>query len=216
MWLTPKYKMPGLWMGITYGPSNRDAFSLKQRLPALQTPFNDFAYVHQVHGNQIIQAQVGGNLGKADAIVTNVKGLGMVIQTADCVPIFIIGKFNIAVVHAGWRGVAANIVKEILEVVQSPIYAIIGPCISMSNYEVGEEVVQGIVASGIEESTFVNRIGFAKPHVDLRAAVKAQLSKGGVRNIEIFPHCTFDDSELSSYRRNQKEAGRILSVIGYV
>ena len=86
----------------------------------------------------------------------------------------------------------------------------------MANYEVGEEVVEAIAQTGVAETEFVNRIDFDRPHVDLRSAVRSQLNLVGVTGIEVFPHCTYDDNDLSSYRRDNKQAGRILSVIGYV
>ena len=77
-------------------------------------------------------------------------------------------------------------------------------------------MVEAIAQTGVAERDFVNRADFEKPHVDLRSAVRSQLNYGGVKEIEVYPHCTFDDHDLSSYRRDSKQAGRILSVIGYV
>ena len=216
MWLHPKFTKSGIWMGVSYGSLNREQKSLQERLPSLRTPFKEYAFVHQVHGNSVITVQYPGKAGKADALVTSTNGLGLVIQTADCVPIFIIGSKQVAVVHAGWRGVAANIIDATIQKVESIEYAIIGPCISLTNYEVGEEVVSAIAQTGVAEADFVNRRDFDKPHVDLRAAVRSQLYFGGITEIEIFPQCTFNNEDLSSYRRDNKQAGRILSVIGYV
>ena len=215
MWIFPNTTISNVWMGISYGPVNRSKLSLEERLPELQSPFSEFAFLHQVHGSDFIIADKGGKLGKADALIGSIVGLGLVIQTADCVPIFLYNSDRCAVIHAGWRGIAANIVTSVCVELGTIQGAVIGPCISTENYEVGEEVIQGIAETGIKLSHFVDR-SYPKSHVNLREAVRLQLLHNGVEEIEVFKHCTFNDSGLASYRRNGIEAGRILSVIGRV
>ena len=216
MWLHPTVQIDNLWMGVSYGDGNRAKSTLVQRLAALNAPFAEYAYLHQVHGNDVVFATTSGPLGSADALISNKKGLGLVVQTADCVPVFLVGGENVAVVHAGWRGVASNIISEVCNCFDKISLSVICPCISMINYEVGEEVVTAICRSGVDESEFVTRQGYAKPHVDLRAAVSAQLKQNGVENIEIFEQCTYADQNLASYRRDRNRSGRILSVIGWL
>src|ERR1700690_317080 len=86
---------------------------------------------------------------KGDASASNLPGLLLGVQTADCVPILLVDpkKRAVAAIHAGWRGAAdeltANTVRELYAAFgteASDIYAAIGPCIRPCCYEVGEEV----------------------------------------------------------------------------
>lgn len=211
-WKQPKTRFENIWMGWSYGDLNHSSQTLKGRVAQLRVGLDGFSFLHQVHGNAVLYADKIGELGKADALWTDVSKRGLVIQTADCVPIFLIGDDAIGAVHAGWRGIANQIVEKTCE--RKDFHtAIIGPCISGTNYEVGEEVVAAICATGVSEKHFVDR-SFPKPHVDPRAAVLQQLLIAGIEKIEVHPDCTFDNSGWASYRRDGKEAGRILSVIG--
>lgn len=215
-WLQPKTQLNNIWMGWSHGGLNHSTTSLAGRVSDLvqqrDVQLNGFAYLHQVHGNTVLYADKDGELGKADALWTDVGKRALVIQTADCVPIFLIGDGTIAAVHAGWRGIANQIVEETCKRRHFHT-AVVGPCISGQNYEVGEEVVQAICATGVAEGHFVDR-SFPKPHVDPRAAVVQQLLMAGVEKIEVHPDCTFNDKAWASYRRDGTNAGRILSVIG--
>jgi YfiH family protein len=213
-WKQPKTQFENIWMGWSYGEMNALGQTLAARVANLEVGFEDLSFAHQVHGKTVLKAVHSGELGKADALWTDSKKRGLVIQTADCVPIFLIGDGVIAVVHAGWRGIANQILAETCSLNDFHT-AIIGPCISGDNYEVGEEVVTAIVAAGIAEEHFVDR-SFPKPHVDARRAVLQQLLQLGLEKVEIHPACTFDDTNWASYRRDGKKAGRILSVIGMI
>ena len=213
-WKQPKTQFENIWMGWSYGELNALGQTLVARVTNLEVGFDDFSFVHQVHGCTVLEAVDSGELGQADALWTKSKKRGLVIQTADCVPIFLIGDGVVAVVHAGWRGIANQILAETCSL-NNFHTAIIGPCISGDMYEVGEEVVAAIVATGVDEEHFVDR-SFAKPHVDARRAVLQQLLQLGLEKVEINPECTFNDTAWASYRRDGKQAGRILSVIGII
>jgi polyphenol oxidase len=209
-----KTKHERIWIGVTYGEINRSTLSLVERLPFLETPFTRYSYLHQVHGNAVFYSDKPGKCGKADGLITDSTGLALVIQTADCVPILLIGNKQVAAVHAGWRGLASNIISVACQQIGEIQSAVIGPCISVQNYEVGEEVVEGICQSGINQELFVERGGYLKAHVNLKVVAQQQLMSNGVSNIETMDYCTFEDSGLASYRRDKDKSGRILSIIG--
>ncbi|MFN9065905.1 MAG: laccase domain-containing protein, partial [Bdellovibrionales bacterium] len=78
-------------------------------------PYLDFASVKQVHGDQTFHCtQAGLDLATADGIHSNLSKLGLIVKTADCVPIlgFHKKKFHLLSIHAGWRGVANQITKK--------------------------------------------------------------------------------------------------------
>ncbi len=86
---------------------------------------------------------------KGDALLTNVPGVLLAVQTADCVPILLAdGKRRaVAAIHSGWRGTLLRIAAKTLgrmrmEFGTSPqdVIAAIGPSIGRCCYEVGSEV----------------------------------------------------------------------------
>ncbi|MEL6348839.1 MAG: peptidoglycan editing factor PgeF [Myxococcota bacterium] len=183
----------------------------------LDTPNARFSFLSQVHGATALLADRAGNLGEGDGLVTTKRGTFLVIRTADCVPVLFLGQGDdLGAAHAGWRGTAAGIVPQTIAAMPStPTVAVIGPCISVENYEVGDEVVDAIAAAGVPHERFVRRDLGPRPHVDLRAAVQWQLEHAGVPSIAILPHCTFADDNLHSYRREGRKVGSMASVIGW-
>jgi hypothetical protein len=154
-----------------------------------------WASVNQVHGSIVLKVDQPGLAGSADGLITDRPGLPLAIATADCMPIIVEGDRSVAVLHAGWRGVAAGIVSAGLESMHAlgdtPRRAAIGPSIGPCCYEVGDEVREAI---GDRSS----RTTFGTPSVDLWSAAAAQLS-----GIEIWRSdvCTYTDQGFRSYRR---------------
>ena len=172
------------------------------------------AHASQVHGRSVRYASGPGSVGEADAIWTDVPDLLLVIRTADCVPIVIAGVGAVAVIHAGWRGLAAGVIAATIDAMGQcgPLHAAVGPAICLNCYEVGEEVVAGL-ATWTPEHEFVDRTG-KRPHVDPGAAAVAQLREGGVQTIERVTVCSRCDPRLWSHRQEGAHAGRQGSVIG--
>ena len=181
----------------------------------LGAPDAGVALVSQVHGSSVIAADCPGLLGEADALLTRQRGLLLAIRTADCVPVLVVGHDGeVAAIHAGWRGIAAGVIPAALSAMAAPRLAVVGPCISTAAYQVGEEVIDGIVAAGVPASVVVDRSYGVRPHADLKAAARWQLAQSGV-SVEVLPHCTFLDADLHSYRRDGVRSGRLAAVIGW-
>ena len=219
MFKKPRWRSTSIWMGWTYGNENQNTATVIQRLPSLDTPFSSWATMNQTHSDIVYSVDQSGNVGEGDGLITSEKGLGLVIQTADCVPVFLIADGDsgpqIAAVHAGWRGVANRIVVKTVEQMGTVHTAIIGPCIGVNRYEVGEEVIEAMVEAGIPREICTQE-RTPRPHLDCRLAVGHQLRECNIRIIETNGGCTFSDKGWASYRRDGKKAGRILSVIGMV
>lgn len=162
-----------------------------------------------------------------DALVTDIPDVCIVVTTADCVPVLLYApdKKVVAAVHAGWRGtvgcIAANCVKMMVsEYGCDPkvMRAGIGPSISQSAFEVGEELVEAFRKFGQEKlSLLVERHPVTgKNHIDLWKANSLQLQGEGLvsANIEVAGMCTFSNEELFfSARRQGIKCGRMLSGI---
>ena len=137
------------------------------------------------------------------------------IQTADCTPVLIEQDGIVAVVHAGWRGIANGIILKVLNELGGFERALVGPLISKECYEVGLEVVEAIEAAGVPRSVFVHpHSNSEKAYVDVRAAAVWQLREGGSGTIDHIDRCTFKDPQLHSYRQKGAQAGRNFSCIG--
>ncbi len=217
VWKKPVTTFPNVWMGWTYGEVNHSKDTVAQRVKRLNSPFSQWALLDQTHSDTVHVVKNAGAQGEGDAQTTCLIQVGLVVQTADCVPIFLIAgradSLQVAVVHAGWRGIANGIVPKTIEKMKDVHTAVIGPCIGVNRYEVGEEVIEAVVKTGVPREICAQERN-PRPHLDCRLAVDHQLRSAHVRNIEIAGFCTHSDMGWASYRRDAQQAGRILSVIG--
>lgn len=154
-----------------------------------------WATITQVHGDVVRVVSAAGPAGDADGLITSTPGLPIAIATADCVPIAIAGSSSIAIVHAGWRGLAKGIIEKAIRSFDTlgdmAKMASIGPHIGSCCYEVGEEVVNAV---GHRAET-----AWGTTSVNLRDAARDQL--GGLE-VEDIVACTMDDVSFASYRRD--------------
>jgi YfiH family protein len=164
---------------------------------------------HQVHGAELAWheepqnpspfAQVLPADQQVDAHATATPGLAALVQVADCLPIALTGERGVAMVHGGWRGLAAGIVGNAAEAVGATAAAI-GPGIGPCCYEVGDEVLDAF--SDLEAVA----TGYM---LDLTAVAQARLQEAGVAEIESSGLCTSCNPELFfSHRRDNGTTGR--------
>ena len=185
--------------------------------PALAAAFGlpgaEVARCSQTHGVGLLEATQGGVIGEADALFTTRRGLLLCVRTADCTPIVLLGPDVAAVVHAGWRGAASGIVPEVLRALKARglrvSEAVIGPSICVDCYEVGDEVVAGLRATGAPEKGFLRQAPGRRPHVDVAAVTAWQLEQGGLRFVQRLSDCSRCDPALHSHRRDGAASGRM-------
>jgi len=181
--------------------------------------------VSQVHGRvvHVDRPPTGPTrpVGEGDALVSTQPGVVVAVRVADCVPVLLAAvdggrAVGVAAVHSGWRGTAVGIVGAAVEALSGAtgvgapgLVAAIGPSISGTNYEVGDEVVEALEATGVPASAFV--VGTSprgRPLVDVASAVATQLTMAGVAAVDRLPGCTFEDPGLWSHRRDGDAGGR--------
>jgi YfiH family protein len=174
----------------------------------------------QVHGADVFVLEGGARTGPpaGDGLFTSERGVAVAVRVADCCPILLWAPTLPAVgaVHAGWRGTALGIapraVNMLPDVAAAAVRVAIGPSIGPCCFEVGDEVVDALRATGIGDGDFCLRTGpRGRPHVDLRAANRAQLVDAGVpaEQIEFVGGCTSCSPLLPSYRRDGPRAARM-------
>lgn len=161
-----------------------------------------------------------------DALITDEPGYCLCISTADCIPVLICDNVHraVAAVHAGWRGTVNGIVSVTLKRMHNlygttgaGVTACIGPGISLSAFEVGDEVYEAFRTKGFP----MDYVAAWKPethkwHIDLWAANRLQLHDFGVPPVQVETAgiCTYSRYEdFFSARRLGVRSGRILSGI---
>jgi polyphenol oxidase len=170
-----------------------------------------FAFGRQVHGahvNAVSAAPLdGATPAEADGQATSVGGLAPMVLTADCLPVAIAGDGAVAIVHAGWRGLAAGVLAAGVAAVRElgasgPLAAAIGPGAGPCCYEVREEVHRAFSSYGASA-----RRG---EHLDLKAIARIALQRSGVAAVHDAALCTIcSDPELFfSHRRDRGITGR--------
>ncbi len=179
---------------------------------------SNIALAEQVHKTEVKVVTNGGIYAETDAFVSNTPGIALGIQVADCGAVLFGDSVNkvIGAAHAGWRGAVGEIVpKTIYKMVElgadiSKIKVFVSPCLSIHNFEVGEEVADKF------EEHLIDRVNFKKPHVDLKGLINDHLIKSGIKetNIEVDERCTIDHEHLFySYRREKEKSGRMVGII---
>jgi YfiH family protein len=142
----------------------------------------------------------GRPLPQVDGHVTAVPGLAALVFVADCLPIALVGTGGVAMLHCGWRGLAAGIVARGVEAIAATDAAI-GPGIGSCCYEVGEEVLDSFADLG--DGIAAGRM------LDLTEVACRLLRKAGVEQIERADLCTScEEDRFFSYRRDAGRTGR--------
>ena len=145
-------------------------------------------------------ANPASGLPEADGQATARAELAPLVFVADCLPVALAGPRGVAMIHCGWRGLAAGIVKRGVEEVDARAAAV-GPGIGPCCYEVGDEVLGAFepLGPGLAEGRML----------DLRLVARALLRRAGVESIEISELCTSCQPELFfSHRRDGERTGR--------
>lgn len=159
-----------------------------------------WAVVDQVHGSTVVRATAAVNYGPADALFTTEADLPLAIFTADCLGVALIADGAVGVAHAGWRGVVAGVVPNLVEAMTDagfpPLRAGIGPGINSCCYEVGADVAEQLPG-------FVSETTWGTVSVDLPRAVRGQL---GALEIWEAGECTKCSAPFHSHRVNATPA----------
>lgn len=164
----------------------------------------------QKHTSRIVILESDLSPVLADAVLTQREGIMIGVEVADCVPILLYdrNKQVIGAVHAGWRGTASGILMKTIETMidrfsskPSDIILAIGPSIKWCCYDVGYEVIEGVVKVTGKGEYVLQRDD--RYYLDLPSANRYQAIKMGVRveNIWVSGICTYCEHErFYSYR----------------
>jgi YfiH family protein len=154
----------------------------------------------------------------ADAVITAERGIMIGVMVADCVPLLLYDSNRrvIGAVHAGWRGIAQEILKKTIKKMMNEFQCLpeqisvaIGPCIRQCSYEVGNEVKEAVQKATGEGDYYIKKGD--RYFVDLSSANRIQALHMGIeqKNIWKSEECTFcNPDKFHSYRYANDHAGR--------
>ena len=194
--------------------------------------------LNQVHGRDVVAVRKGvpddalarmqQERPQADALVSDIADVALVVRAADCVPLLLGDRKTgaVAAVHAGWRGTAAGTGIAAVEAMgrefgtrPGDLVVAIGPAIGPCCYEVGSDVVDAFAAAGHEryliDRWFLTPRG-QRMRLDVAGSNRDQLILAGVPEEQVYTSglCTAMHLDvLTSYRAEKERAGRIAGVI---
>ena len=141
-----------------------------------------------------------GETIEVDGHVTELEGLALLVLTADCLPVALASPGQVAMLHAGWRGVADGILARGVEAFGQAPAAVIGPGIGPCCFEVGPEVLAAF--ADVPEAADGRML-------DLRRVAETRLLAAGARGVEHVDLCTSCRADLFfSHRREGGATGR--------
>ncbi len=174
----------------------------------------------QVHSDNVRICTKPKVKKNTDGVVTNKQDLVLSIQVADCIPIFLVDPVEkvFGIIHAGWRGVVCGIIQRsvyaTIQIGSDPknLNVLLGPSIRQCCFEVGHDVARQF------DSSYITRGINGRSMVDLQSIIIYQLEKLGVKNKKIvdLKECTCcQEKRYHSFRRDGKDAGRMIAILGW-
>jgi len=156
----------------------------------------------QVHAAHVHRAAEPGHGGDADGQATTAVGIACTVLTADCLPVALVAPGAVAMLHAGWRGLAGGVLEEGLRVLGGErVVAAIGPGAHRCCYRVGPEVRAAFAGEQPDVHVGAN--------LDLPLIAERRLRARGVREVHRAGLCTMCDTDLFfSHRRDGGVTGR--------
>ena len=186
---------------------------------------SQLAQVKQVHSAKVIKVDLPVDaVEEGDAIITDQRGLLLLMRFADCVPILFFDPEHqaIAIAHAGWKGTLKGLVSEVVQAMRvnfgslpGRILVGIGPSIGPDHYQVGADVIDKTKKAFPDEYDKVLSEGSDGVKLNLWVANEIHLRKSGVERINIAGICTgCEVGRWYSHRAERGRTGRFAAVIG--
>jgi len=169
----------------------------------------------QVHGTVVRRVRElpgAAPLAEADGQATTLEGVAAFVLTADCLPVALVAREAVAIVHAGWRGLAGGVLAEGVRALRElgadgAIHAAIGPGAGVCCYEAGPEVHAAFASCG--------PLARRGDHADLKHVARTRLEQAGVSEVHDVGICTLcaPPGLFFSHRRDGPTTGRQAAVV---
>lgn len=218
------------------------SISLDQLKKSRHAPELDSILVNHAIKNYIILDQIHSDVGvylqdnlskgssvlelQGDFLVTNQKNIGLIVLTADCVPLVLVDPVNkaVGIVHAGWKGsflgvldAALKTMKDIYQTNYKDLEVFFGPSALACCYEVSLDFVKNF-----EEKFGKTKAFFLKNqqnYFDNTLFLQENLKKYGILDHKICTQnsfCTICNINCCSFRREKSEARRHITMVALV
>jgi len=186
----------------------------------------DIQWVRQVHGSNVLVLDNGpvDEAREADACYTRDDNLACGVLTADCLSVLLCDEDGdeIAVAHAGWRGLADGVLQNTLARFKAePAHTLawLGPVIGPCHFEVGADVRDAFLGLDIDEISDQDSLLFlegdedGKWMADLYAMARIILGSRGVKQVFGEPLCTYCEFDRFYSFRRDGDTGRFATLI---
>lgn len=184
---------------------------LRARLPA------EPRWMDQVHGTDVLDAD-HDRCGSADASIARRPGSVCAVLTADCLPVLFCDRQGtvVAAAHAGWRGLAAGVLTQVVErmaCAPADILAWLGPAIGPDAFEVGPEV-RTVFMQRLPRAENAFRPGQGdRLYADIYQLARLELARAGVHAVHGGGLCTVQQGGLFHSYRRDGHCGRMASLV---
>lgn len=216
--------------GLGVSPAPFDTFNLgsrcgdeagavaenRRQLDAALTLPSSPRWLRQVHGTAVTR-EPGFDEPEADAAVTSTPGVVLAILTADCLPVVFAARAGgeLAIAHAGWRGLCAGVLEATVAAMRTPaqeLIAWLGPAAGPQAYEVGEEVFAAFRARDARArmAFLATRPGHWR--VDLYTLARQRLLDAGVGEVHGGGLCTISEPARFFSHRRDGRSGRMATL----
>jgi len=173
----------------------------------------------QIHGNDVLLVteppEPGADPVEADGVVTTLEDHAAVVIAADCLPVALIAPGAVAMIHAGWKGLAQEVltkgVQRMREAgIEGDIQAAIGPSVGVCCYEVNTHVHRAFMR-------YPRGVARLSNHAHLKNVARLQLQHGGkiapeqIHDVDICTMCaprSLFHSHRRDYGGDPKDTGR--------
>lgn len=191
----------------------------RARLRVALSLHSEPVWLRQVHGTGVVNAAAvaAGDRPEGDAAWTTTPGVVCAVLTADCLPVVLADPAGrgVAVVHAGWRGLAAGVIEAAAAALPVPgaaLRAWLGPAIGPAAFEVGPEVREAFVARDPAAVSAFRPVG-DRWYADIYLLARQRLASVGVDCLSGGGRCTVNEPRhFFSHRRDGPGAGRMATL----
>ncbi len=204
-------------LGLHVGDVREAVEQNRERLVAALSLQRQPEWIHQTHVPLVVV--LDRDVARDGvAAFSRTPGRIAAVMVADCLPILLCNRAGdeVAVAHAGWRGLLAGVIGATLGTLNSPtreLLAWIGPAISSAHFEVGDEVREAYLAALPDSSDFF--VAHRPGHwlCDLAGIAEHILRSAGVAAVTRAPFCSYRDHELFFSYRRDGVTGRMAGLI---
>ncbi len=210
-------------VSFTVGDDPRSVAANRRRLAGglMASPFAVAGLVHGPRIHPVGRKRAGagfdgpgGVVAGSDGLYTSTPGISLAVTLADCVPLVMASpsEGRVAVVHAGWRGMAAGIIQRAAALFAEPreVRVAIGPSIGPCHYEVGEDVALAVAAASAAGAVTERRGG--RLYLALLGTARGVFRAAGIRRVEDTGLCTACEGRRFFSHRRDGRTGRQAAV----